>query len=133
MLTHSVWQGLDRLPFYENAILIETKARSQGKSTRAGSRQDDPVVLPDDELSRQIVRDMLDDFALVAAGNGGKGNVSAACMETQDQEQIAVLRVAKNEGLDEQTLLDLNRIAQLITKTISIGLFRSSLAFYFNL
>jgi hypothetical protein len=74
MLTHSVWQGLDRLPFYENAILIETKARSQGKSTRAGSRQDDPVVLPDDELSRQIVRDMLDDFALVAAGNGGKGN-----------------------------------------------------------
>jgi hypothetical protein len=54
-------------------------------------------------------------------------------METQDQEQIAVLRVAKNEGLDEQMLLDLNRIAQLITKTISIGLFRSSLAFYFNL
>lgn len=122
MPSYSVWQGLDRLSFCENAILLELKARSQGTSTRATFRQDDGDVLPGGDLSRQMVRDFLDDFALVAAGNGGKDNVSAACMEIPDQDQIVVLRVAKNEGLDERTRLGLNIIAQLMTKSISSGL-----------
>jgi hypothetical protein len=32
-----------------------------------------------------MIRDFLDDFALVVSGNGGKDNVSAACMEVSDQ------------------------------------------------
>lgn len=122
---YSVWQGLDRLSFCENAILLDLKARSQGTSTRATFRQDDDDVLPGGDLSSQMVRDFLDDFALVAAGNGGKDNVSAVCMEIPDQDQIVVLRVAKNEGLDERTRLGLNIIAQLMTKGISSGLSRS--------
>jgi hypothetical protein len=132
MLPYPVWQGLDRLSFCENAILLETKARSQGTSTRARSRRDDSDFLPSDDLSTQMVRDFLDDFSLVAAGNGGKDNVSAACMEIHNQEQIVVLRVAKNEGLDERTLLGLNQISQLMTKSISGGLFRAYPTLHFN-
>jgi hypothetical protein len=98
MLPHSIWKDLDRLPFYENAILLEINARSQGKSTRTGSREDDPSILPGEHLSAQMVRDLIDDFALVVAGNGGKDNVSAVCMEIHDEEQIVVLRVARNEA-----------------------------------
>jgi hypothetical protein len=125
MPQYSVWQGLDRLSFCENAILLELKACSQGTSTRARFGQDDDDVLPGGDLSRQMVRDFLDDIALVAAGKGGKDNVSAACMEIRDQDQIVVLRIAKNEGLDERTRLVLNIIAQLMTKGISSGLSRS--------
>jgi hypothetical protein len=133
MPPHLVWQDLDRLSFCENAILLETKARSQGTSTREVSSQDNQDFLPSDDLSRQMVRDFLDDFALVAAGNGGKDNVSAACMEICNLEQIVVLRVAKNEGLDERTLLGLDIIAQLMTKSPSTGLFTSCLKLYFSL
>lgn len=124
MPRYSVWQGLDRLSFCENAILLELKARSQGTATRANFRPDDEEVLRVGDLSRQMVRDFLDDFALVAAGNGGKDNVSATCMEVRDQDQVVVLRVAKNEGLDEQTRLSLNDIAQLMIKGITAGLSR---------
>ena len=121
----SVWQGLDRLSFCENAILLDLKARSQGAPTRARFGSDDGDALPDGHLSRQMVRDFLDDFALVAAGNGGKDHVSATCMEIRDQDQTMVLRVAKNEGLDEQTLRGLNDIAKLMVKGISTGLWRA--------
>jgi hypothetical protein len=133
MLPHSVWQGLDRLSFGENAILLEIKARSQGISTRATFRQDDHDFLPGGDLPRQMLRDFLDDFALVAAGNGGKDNVSAACLEIKDQDEIILLRVAKNEGLDERTQLGMNLIAQLMTKSISTGLSKFSPSFCFSL
>jgi hypothetical protein len=72
-----------------------------------------------------MVRDFLDDFALIAAGNGGKDHVSATCMEIRDQDQTVVLRVAKNKGLDEQALRGLNDIAQLMVKAVSTGLWRA--------
>src|SRR5437016_13370135 len=121
----SVWQGLDRLSFCENAILLELKARSQGAPTRARFALDDEDALPEGHLSRQMVRDFLDDFVLVAAGKGGKDHVSAACMEIRDQDSTVVVRVAKNEGLGEQTLRGLNDIAQLMVKAVSTGLWQA--------
>jgi hypothetical protein len=55
-----------------------------------------------------MIRDFLDDFALVVSGNGGKDNVSAACMEVSDQGRAILLRVSRNEGVNEPMILDLN-------------------------
>jgi hypothetical protein len=117
-----VWRGLDRLAFCENAILLELKARSQGSSTKVSARQDDSDLHSEDDLSRQMICNFLDDFALVMSGAGGKNNVSAVCMEADDQDQIITLRVARNEGVDDQALLELNRIARLMTTSIPNGL-----------
>jgi hypothetical protein len=46
-----------------------------------------------------MIRDFLDDFALVVSGNGGKDNVSAACVEVSDQGRANLLRVSRNEGV----------------------------------
>jgi hypothetical protein len=35
------------------------------------------------DLSSQMIRGLFDDFALVVSGNGGKDNVSAACIEVR--------------------------------------------------
>lgn len=129
MYRHSVWQSLDRLSFCENAILLDITGRSQGRPTRTEFGLDEQEFLLDGNLSRQMVRDFLDDFALVAAGNGGKDNVSATCIETRDQDKIVTVRVAKNEALDERTKMALNRLARLMTKSISIGLSRSPSSF----
>ena len=133
MLSRLVWQGLDRLSFCENAILLEMKARSQGTSTRdycKEGRTDLPLNL---DLTRQMARDFLDDFALVAAGHGGKDNVCASCMEIRNEDQIVTLRIAKNDGVDEQTLRGLEGLAQLMTKSTPTGQYRSSLSHSSNL
>jgi len=116
-----VWRDLDRLAFCENAILLEIKTRSQGNLTKVCARQDDSDPHSKDDLSRQMICNFLDDFALVASGAGGKNNVSAVCMEAGDQDQIITLRVARNESVDDQMLLELNRITRLMTTGIPNG------------
>jgi hypothetical protein len=123
-----IWQSLDRLSFCENAILLDLKSHSQGKPIKTCANQIDYDIASDSDLSSQIIRDFLDDFALVVSGSGGKENVSAACMESNDQEGIILLRVARNEGVSEDMILDLRRVLRAITQNIPVGLFKSSLA-----
>ena len=121
-----IWQNLDRLSFCENAILLDLKSHSQGKPIKMRASQICCDIAPDSNLPRQMICDFLDDFALVVSGNGGKDNVSAACMEIDDQGGTIVLRVARNEGLDEQMMGELRRILQAMTQNIPAGLFNSS-------
>jgi len=87
-----VWQGIDRLSFFENAILLELKYRSQGQPVKMRT----PSIERKDLLGQES-QDFLDDFALVASGPGRPDNVSAACMDiSEDDDQILVLRVARN-------------------------------------
>jgi hypothetical protein len=55
----------------------------------------------DRDLSSQMIRDFLDDFTLVVPGNGGKNNVSAACMEVSDRGGAILLCVSRNESVNE--------------------------------
>lgn len=118
-----VWQGIDRLSFFENAILLELKHRSQGKPVRMHSRgieRKDPL----DQESRNF----LDDFALVASGPGGPDNVSAVCMEISERdEHILVLRVARNGGIDEEMLCRLKGTIRCVIENISSGSWHLSL------
>ncbi len=112
-----VWQGIDRLSFFENAILLELKYRSQGQPVKMRTpsiKRKDPLV--------QESRDFLDDFALVASGPGGPDNVSAACMEiSKNDDQILVLRVARNGGIDHEMLCRLRGTIRSIVEHITAG------------
>lgn len=94
-----VWQGLDRLAFCENAILLELKNKSQG-----------PIITPS-KAKRQHHKPgsdghpysdaFLDDIALIASADGGRDNVAAACLERDMNEPSGlVVRIAQNEGLE---------------------------------
>lgn len=76
------------------------------------------------DIPNQTIRDFLDDFALVVSGNGGKDNVSAVSAEISGQEQTMVLRVARNEGINEQMLDDLRRTLRIMAKSIPTGVFK---------
>ena len=94
----NVWNGLDELAFYENAMILELLERSQGISpvsiANSGCRRDSNKgggELP-------WVSDFVDDFALIAAGSGGAPNVTAACLEREESPAVCfTIRVAKNE------------------------------------
>lgn len=98
-----VWQDIDRKSFFENAILVEARCRSQGihvksKATDARRLQ---TAQPDEMYPFQV-RDFLDDLSLVASGGGGADNVCAACLEVTDRAHlIMVLRLARNAGVKE--------------------------------
>lgn len=112
-----VWQGIDRLSFFENAILLELKYRSQGKPVKMRS----PSIERKDPLGGES-RNFLDDFALVASGPGGPDNVSAACMEVSERDdQILVLRVARNGGINDQMLCHLKGITRTVIANIISG------------
>ena len=112
-----VWQGVDRLAFFENAILLELKYRSQGKPVK----MDSPNIEGNDTL-RQEVRNFLDDFALLASGPGGPDNVSAASMEISEMDdKNLVLRVARNGGLNDEMLCRLKGTVRTIIDNGSSG------------
>ena len=118
-----VWQGIDRLSFFENAILLEVKYRSQGKPIKMTSH----IIETKDPLG-QGSRDFLDDFALVASGPGGPDNVSAACMENSEREdQMLVLRVARNGGLNDEMLCRLKTTIRSMIENIASGSLNLSL------
>ena len=117
MTCYQVWQGIDRLSFFENAILLELKYRSQGKPVKMHS----PSNEGNDPL-RQESRNFLDDFALLASGPGGPDNVFAACMEIDERDdRNLVLRVARNGGLNDEMLCRLKGAVRTIIESRSAG------------
>ena len=118
MTCFQVWQGVDRLSFFENAILLELKCRSQGKPVKMPS----PNIEKNDTL-RQESRNFLDDFALVVSGPGGPENIAAASMEISEMnDKDLVVRVASNGGLDDERLCSVKGIVRTIDKNCSSGL-----------
>jgi len=107
-----LWQGLDRLAFCENAILLELKNKSQGTtltSTNADRQHRDKEI-----HQRQYSKAFLDDIALIASAGGGGDNVTAACLEKNvDQPPGLVIRIARNEGLDEHIRASLQEIVDM--------------------
>jgi len=124
MLQCHVWEGLDRLSFFENAILLDVNSQTQGQPIKRGVVQSDAnTAIPGSQFSNQLFQNFLDDFALVVAGAGGKDNVSAVCMDVDEPNRAFILRLARNEGLDDGTLLHLRRILQLMTKSLPTSSF----------
>lgn len=112
-----VWQGIDRLSFFENAILLELKYRSQGTPVKMHA----PSIERNDPLDQES-RDFLDDFALVASGPGGPDNVSAACMEISEKDdQVLVLRVARNGGINNEIICRLRDTIRSMVENITAG------------
>ena len=117
MTCYEVWKGIDRLSFFENAILLELKHRSQGEPIKMCS----PCIESQDLLGQES-RAFLDDFALVASGSGGPDNVSATCMEISERnDQILVLRIARNGGINDEMLSCLKGIIRGVTENIVSG------------
>ena len=121
MISRDVWQGIDRLAFHENAILLDVRLRSQGAPIRSTAFYDDQIQ-SDEDLSPQLIRNVLDDLALVLAGQGGKDNVSAISMENDPDLHIITLRVSSNDGINEQKLADFEGLLQLVTRKFRTGL-----------
>ena len=126
MAPHVVWQGVDALAFYENAILLDVRFRSQGIPIRSAISCNDQVQA-DKDLSPQLIRNVLDDLALVLSGHGGKDNVSAICMEDDTESHVTILRLSSNDGVGEQKLADFEGLLKLVTGTDEIGLRRSGI------
>ncbi|KAK5246064.1 hypothetical protein LTR40_002077 [Exophiala xenobiotica] len=118
MLSVDVWQGIDRLAFHENTILLDVKVRSQGDPTRSAIDTHDCVGFQDG-LTPQLICNVLDDFALVVSGSGGKDNVSAACMEYDKELRTVTVRISSNEGIERPKFEDLQRLLHLITNISS--------------
>lgn len=100
----SLWRGINRLEFHENAILLELKDKSQGAMTTSKKN----------EKPNQYSERLLDDIALIASGGGGPDNVTAVCLEKAvGQPPGFVIRIARNEGLEEGTRQQLQRIVEM--------------------
>jgi hypothetical protein len=94
----NVWNSLDELAFYENAIILELLERSQGISPVSIANSDRRRDNNEDCGEVSWVSDFVDDFALIAAGAGGASNVTAACLEREESPAVCfTVRVAKNE------------------------------------
>jgi hypothetical protein len=117
----NVWDGLDELAFYENAMILELLERSQGISpvsiANFGRRRDSNEGCG--ELS--WVSDFVDDFALIAAGAGGAPNVTAACLKREESPAVCfTIRVAKNEPFNAREEQYLEGIIMTMNK-VKIG------------
>jgi len=124
MLQCYVWEGLDRLCFFENAILLDVNSQTQGQPIKRGVVQSDAnTAISGSQFSNQLFQNFLDDFALVVAGAGGKDNVSAVCMDVDEPNRTFILRLSRNEGLDDETLLHLRRILQLMIQSLPTSSF----------
>ncbi|RVX71882.1 hypothetical protein B0A52_04281 [Exophiala mesophila] len=113
IMPSDIWGQIDYLAFHENAILLDAILRSLGSRFRSSTDNDDQPQ-SQDALSPQLVRHVLDDFALVLCGNGGKENVSAVCMEHDEELRTITFRASSNDGIEPQKLQDTQRLLQLI-------------------
>lgn len=123
MVLINVWHGIDRVAFFENAILLELKRRSQGTSAKMA--MSNTRALHEDARNKiypHSVRDLLDDIALVASGNGGADNVTAACLEISDtHDRSLILRLAMNAGVNTGALQHINVLLQEPRQNDPIG------------
>jgi hypothetical protein len=124
MIEYNVWQGVDRRSFFKNAILLEIKNRCQGPSINSQSRRDSGVGIFRDDVQNGVqgARAFLDDLALLSSSDGGAANVSAVCMEIDDDSQVITLRVARNEGPDEKILGHLRCLISTVIENKTLGL-----------
>jgi len=79
---------------------------------------------PDADVLRkvQLKEKFLDSFALICStSSSGKETASAVCME-QNQPSGTILRVARNRGLSQQTLIGLKRVLQILIGTANRGM-----------
>ena len=120
MISVDVWQGIDYLAFHENAILLDVKLRSQGDPIRSAIHNHSYVEFQDG-LTPQLICNVLDDFALVVSGNGGRDNVSAVCMEYNQELRTINFRISSNDGIEEQKLADLQGLLYLIRQESEPG------------
>lgn len=123
MISSNVWQGVDRVAFHENAILLDVKLRSLDNPIKP-TIQDDQHVEPQDGLTAQHVRNILDDLALVLSADGGSDNVSAVCMEHDESLSTITLRMASNDGVPPKKLGDLRRLLGLTMGPLESGIER---------
>lgn len=106
------WRDLDRLAFCENAILLHLTSKSRGVMTTA-SRSAGELV-QSQTLYDQLCEVFLDDVALVVAGDGGKDNVAAACLETNPaQPGRLFIRIARNDGVSERACQHLRALLDI--------------------
>ena len=101
MISCSVWNGIDRRFFFEDAILLsDEKYRSQGHSLKLSNRTPDASSDPTDQADQllRMTPDFLNDLALVASGQGGPNNVIVTCLKLSGDGQKHTLRVARNGG-----------------------------------
>jgi hypothetical protein len=122
MLVCDIWQGLDRLSFCENAILLDIKNLQQGEPFLTRTTKEGHDLIDGTGLPSQLVCNFLDDFALAVAGSGGKDNVSAVFAEFREDEKALTIYVARNEGLDEPRLESLRQLLGMIMARVSRGL-----------
>lgn len=111
------------MAFFENAIFLEIKRRSQGKCVKMDMSNANALRSPAPKsIYPYPVRDLLDDIALVASGSGGADNVTAACLEIHDQkDRTMVLRLARNAGAGEGLLNQLNSLLEIAATACSNG------------
>ena len=124
MVGKTVWGGIDRLAFFENAILLELKSRAQGKSTKM--EISNALVQPDETvgLYSYPVRDFLDDVALLVSGKGGKDNVTACCLEVcNGVDKCLVLRLARNAGVKTDILNEMRVTFDEVARAYQVGQF----------
>lgn len=116
------WKDLDELAFYENTIILELLARSQGLSPTRIVDSGNFRGRNDHCKEVQWVSDFVDDFALIAAGAGGARNVTAACLEKQESPTTCfTVRVAKNEPFKPAEIQYLESIVATMNKVKNGG------------
>lgn len=113
MISCSVWNGIDRRSFFEDAILLsDQRYRSQGHPLKMRNGKPYASSNPTDQADQllRMTPDFLNDFALVASGPGGPDNVTATCLELSDDGQTHMLRVARNSGGHNDVLVGMKDI-----------------------
>lgn len=117
---YRIWKDVDELAFHENNIILELLGRSQGTAPPKLLNSRNPVTNDGHSDGLERVPNLLDDFALVAAGAGGASNVAAACLElNQILGKRFVIRIAKNEDFSftqlqclKDIVIVMNRVKQ---------------------
>ncbi|KAK5082570.1 hypothetical protein LTS08_008835 [Lithohypha guttulata] len=114
--TLSLWQGLDRLAFCENAILLELKDMSQGPIIT--SRKDKETQCKLGSFNDRLTESFLDDMALLAAGPGvrvarNEGFGGTACNDLQEVIDLGYHRCDHlNHGCETNTALHFDSVTE---------------------
>ena len=124
MLSCSVWNGIDRRFFFEDAIILSDEIyHSQGHSLKLPNKKSDASSDPTDQAD-QLLRmtfDFFNDLALVASEQGGLNNVTATCLELSDDGQKHTLRVVRNGGGHGDFLAGMKDIITTVGEESIIG------------
>lgn len=101
MERYKPWQVINELDFHENTLVLELSQRSQELPKR---------ILASEDWTTHL----LDDFALIAACEGGASNVTAASLDYEEFSDAWNIRVARNENLSPAQRAQLTAIVNLM-------------------